>query len=75
MIQQAHLEVALTGPTVSLPAGASFMINVTVSHNSIDSRDARNLVVFLDFLEQYVLPPANFTSFFSNNTSSVHGKS
>lgn len=75
VIPLVDLVVTLSGPNTALTAGAEFIINVTISHNSTDSRDARNLVVILEeYIEEYVIAPAIFTSIFSNGAERTHSE-
>lgn len=76
MIPLVDLAVTLSGPTTILAAGAEFTsVNITISHNSTDSQDARNLIILLaEYTEEYVMPSATFTSLFSNGTERTHGE-
>lgn len=75
MVPTVNLVVTLSGPTSVLTVGANFVINITISHNSTDSRDARNFVVTLgEYIEEYVFPPANFTSVISGRTERIHSE-
>ena len=60
-----------------METGSDFGVNLSVTHNSLhpqDAHDAHNLVIFLEYPEQFVLPPSNFTLFYSNGTSELFGR-
>lgn len=75
VIPFTNLVVTLSGPASSLVPGIPFFINITISHNSTDSRDARNFVVTLaEYVEEYVLPPTSITSIIANQAEMTHSK-
>ena len=57
-----------------LETGSDFGVNISVTHDSMDPRDAHNLVIFLEYPQQYVLPPNNFTLLYSNGTLEFYSK-
>ena len=70
-----NLVVTLSSPASLLVAGATVVINITISHNSTNSQEARNFIVTLgEYVEEYVLPPTDFTSVIGNQAERTHSK-
>ena len=68
------LVIGLSGPARALLAGELFTINATIGHNLISAHNIQILDVFFAYLQEYLIPPDNFTVRFGNGKIEVFGK-
>lgn len=68
------LEITISGPAHVLLAGETFTITITVSHGIRSTVGIQLEELFFAYLQEYLIPPENFTAIFGNGNVEVFGK-